>query len=120
MAALSVEVQEGKRVAVDRRTGLTVDGLMEHLAAMDARAAACELAVPDAFVFSIEPDCSAPMQPELMTRTELMDAGFNPTAVSSRQGHIVQVMLNNYSSRRASADQAAADHLGAAVFGEPG
>ena len=48
-----------------------------------------------------------------------MDAGFNPTAVSSRQGHTVQVMLNNYSSRRASADQAAADHLGAAVFGEP-
>lgn len=127
----------------------TVAFLQEHLAAMDARAAACELAVPDdAFVFSIEPDCSAPMRPELMTRrtrqlrkhlgvtksdfdanilamrkwtsTELMDAGFNPTAVSSRQGHTVQVMLNNYSSRRASADQAAADHLGAAVFGESG
>ena len=99
----------------------------------------------DGFVFSLEPDCVAPMRPELMTRrmrnlrktprhhrsrlrrnilamrkwtsTELMDAGFNPSAVSGRQGHTVQVMLNNYSSRRASADQAAADHLGNKVFG---
>ena len=46
------------------------------------------------------------------TSTELLDAGFNPSAVSGRQGHTVQVMLTNYSSRRSSADHAAADPLG--------
>ena len=46
---------------------------------------------------------------------ELMDAGFNPAAVSGRQGHTVQVMLHHYSTRRQSADKAAADHLGARV-----
>ena len=111
---------------------------------MDQRAEQLGFAVADdGFVFSLEPDCSLPMRPELMTRrmrqlrkslgadaldfdatilamrkwtsTELMDAGFNPSTVSGRQGHTVQVMLTNYSSRRASADQAAADHLGAVV-----
>lgn len=122
----------------------TVAFLRDHLAAMDQRAEELGFAVADdGFVFSLEPDCSLPMRPELMTRrmrqlrkslgadsldfdatilamrkwtsTELMDAGFNPSTVSGRQGHTVQVMLNNYSSRRASADQAAADHLGAVV-----
>ena len=51
------------------------------------------------------------------TSSELMDAGFNPSAVSDRQGHTVQVMLQHYSSRRRSADRAAADHLGARVYG---
>ncbi len=124
----------------------TADFLRDHLAAMDERAKefGCKVA-DDGFVFSLEPDCGHPMRPELMTRrmrrlrkrlgadsldfdatilamrkwtsTELMDAGFNPSTVSGRQGHTVQVMLNNYSSRRASADQAAADHLGAVVHG---
>lgn len=122
----------------------TVDFLRTHLAAMDVRAKSLGFVVPDdGFVFSLEPDCARPMRPELMTRrmrrlrkslaadsldfdatilamrkwttTELMDAGFNPSTVSGRQGHTVQVMLTNYSSRRASADQAAADHLGAVV-----
>ena len=124
----------------------TITLLDHHLREMDERAKSFGVSVPtDGFVFSLEPDCVGPMRPELMTRrmrnlrnrlgitgtdfdanilamrkwtsTELMDAGFNPSAVSERQGHTVQVMLNNYSSRRASADQAAADHLGNKVFG---
>lgn len=43
---------------------------------------------------------------------------YNPSAVSGRQGHTVQVMLNNYSSQRISADQAVADHLGVQGFGD--
>lgn len=122
----------------------TISFLRSHLAEMDERAESCgETVSPDGYVFSFEPDCARPMRPELMTKrtarlrkqlgitdadfnatilamrkwtsTELMDAGFNPSAVSGRQGHTVQVMLNNYSSRRASADQAAADHLGSKV-----
>ncbi len=122
----------------------TVEMLGRHVAAMNQRADQVELKIPeDGFVFSLEPDCCRPMRPELMTRrmrqlrlrlgtdpvdfdatilamrkwtsTELMDAGFNPSTVSGRQGHTVQVMLTNYSSRRASADQAAADHLGTVV-----
>ena len=46
-----------------------------------------------------------------------MDAGFNPSAVSGRQGHTVQVMLAHYSKRRMSADVAGAAHLGNRVFG---
>jgi integrase len=124
----------------------TLTFLRAHLARMDERAGSCDLTVADdGFVFSLDPECATPMRPELMTRrmrrirkhlgitksdfdanilamrkwtsTELMDAGFNPSAVSGRQGHTVQVMLNNYSSWRSSADQAAADHLGAQVFG---
>ncbi len=122
----------------------TVDFLRDHLTAMDQRAQRNGVTVADdGFVFSREPNCARPMRPELMTRrmrrlrkqlgagsldfdatilamrkwtsTELMDAGFNPATVSGRQGHTIQVMLTNYSSRRASADQAAADHLGAVV-----
>ncbi len=122
--------------------------LVEHLSAMDERASELGFSVgDDGFVFSLEPDCHAPMRPELMTRrmrrlrkslgagslsfdatilamrkwtsTELLDAGFNPSTVSGRQGHTVQVMLNNYSAHRASADQAAADHLGDIVHGQP-
>ena len=51
------------------------------------------------------------------TTSELMDAGFNPAAVSGRQGHTVQVMLHHYSTRRQSADKAAADHLGERIHG---
>lgn len=122
----------------------TIGFLQSHLADMDARAESCGVTVAaDGYLFSLEPDCAVPMRPDLMTKrtarlrkllgitsadfsatilamrkwtsTELMDAGFNPAAVSGRQGHTVQVMLNNYSSRRASADQAAADHLGSRV-----
>ena len=118
----------------------TVEMLAGHLASMDARAV--ELAgvtVPgDGFVFSLEPDCSRPMRPEFMTRrmrqlasrvgsditmqslrkwtsSELLDSGFSPAAVSDRQGHTVQVLLGSYTARRASADQAAADHLGGVI-----
>ena len=119
---------------------VTVEMLADHLAAMDARAEKLlGVAVPgDGFVFSLEPDCSRPMRPEFMTRrmrqlssrvgsdvtmmslrkwtsSELMDSGFSPAAVSERQGHTVQVLLGSYSARRASADQAAADHLGGVI-----
>ncbi len=125
----------------------TVDLLAHHIEEMDARAklAGAQVA-PDAFVFSLEADCSKPMRPDYMTRrtrqlrkelgledgpfdatilalrkftsTELMDAGFNPSLVSGRQGHTVQVMLQHYSKARRSADRAAAEHLGRRVHGE--
>lgn len=122
----------------------TVHLLADHLEQMDRRAGISGLKIDqDAFVFSIDPACAEPMRPEYMTRhmrilrsklgistsdfdatilalrkwtsTELMDAGFNPSAISERQGHTVQVMLHHYSSRRRSADRAAADHLGQQV-----
>ncbi|MFN0091574.1 MAG: tyrosine-type recombinase/integrase [Acidimicrobiales bacterium] len=125
---------------------VTISLLRQHLADMDQRAAICAVTVPeDGFVFSLDPTCRTPMRPELMTRrmrqlrkalgirpgefdatilalrkwtsTELMDAGFNPSTVSGRQGHTVQVMLAHYSTRRRSADQAAAQHLGNKVHG---
>jgi len=46
-----------------------------------------------------------------------MNAGFNPAAVSDRQGHTVQVMLHHHSTRRRSADKAAAEHLGQRIHG---
>lgn len=133
---------------VVRLDDATVSFLRQHLKSMDARADSLGLEIAaDGYVFSLEPGCKGPMRPELMTRrmrklrkslgadsrdfnatilamrkwtsTELTDAGFNPSTVSGRQGHTVQVMLRNYSSRRASADQAAANHLGQAVHGKP-
>ena len=124
----------------------TTDLLRQHLNEMDARATLCGTTVPaDGFVFSLDPTCSTPLRPELLTRhmrqlrkehgltdgsfdttilalrkwttTELMDAGFNPAAVSGRQGHAVQVMLHHYSTRRQSADRAAAAHLGTRIHG---
>ncbi|MEZ5244588.1 MAG: tyrosine-type recombinase/integrase [Acidimicrobiales bacterium] len=122
----------------------TIAMLAAHRDQMNQRAAECGVQIPvDGFVFSLDPTCAEPMRPEFMTRrmrqlraalgigtgdfdatilalrkwtsTELMDAGFNPSAVSERQGHTVQVMLTNYSGRRRSADKAAADHLGQQV-----
>ncbi len=135
-----------RSVALD---AVTVDLLRQHLKAMDDRAELLRTKVaPDAFVFSLDPDCGTPMRPEFLTRrmrqlrkeynltdgsfdatilalrkwtsSELMDAGFNPAAVSGRQGHTVQVMLHHYSTRRQSADKAAAEHLGARVHQRAG
>ena len=124
----------------------TAELLRQHIAEMDARAELCGTEVAaNGFVFSLDPTCATPFRPELMTRrmrnlrkehgltdgsfdatilalrkwttSELMDAGFNPAAVSGRQGHTVQVMLHHYSTRRQSADKAAAAHLGERVHG---
>jgi integrase len=137
--------QRDRVVSID---DATVTMLRAHLADMDHRARLCGTTVAtNAFVFSLDPACLLPMRPEFMTRrmrvlraklgieagdfdatilalrkwtsSELMDAGFNPSAVSDRQGHTVQTMLDHYSSRRRSADRAAADHLGAQVHGQP-
>ena len=46
-----------------------VELLRQHLAEMDARAAACGTSVDsDGFVFSLDPTCSTPLRPELLTR----------------------------------------------------
>ena len=137
----STKTRQSRVVSLDPAT---VEFLRGHHVAMDKRAAEVgETIADDGFVFSLDPDCAGPMRPEFMTRrmrvlrkrlgigpgefdatilamrkwtsTELMDAGFNPSAVSGRQGHTVQVMLGHYSSRRRSADQAAANHLGSKV-----
>jgi integrase len=120
--------------------------LSGHLRDMEKRAAQFGTVLDDNdYVFSLEADCSKPMRPEYMTRrmrqlrrvldlgnadfdatilalrkftsTELMDAGFNPSLVSGRQGHTVQVLLNHYSKARRSADKKAAAHLGRRVHG---
>jgi integrase len=137
------KTQRDRVVSID---DATVAMLRTHLADMDHRARLCGTTVSaNAFVFSLDPGCRVPMRPEFMTRrmrvlraklsidagdfdatilalrkwtsSELMDAGFNPSAVSDRQGHTVQTMLHHYSSRRRSADRAAADHLGTQVHG---
>ena len=139
----STKTKRNRIVSLD---AATIELLSQHLAAMDERAEVFGVTIPpDGFVFSVDPACEVPMRPELMTRrmrqlrkrlgiraedfdatilalrkwtsSELMDAGFNPSTVSGRQGHSVQVMLHHYSTRRRSADQAAAEHLGARVHG---
>lgn len=142
-------VEKGTKTHQTRWVSLdpaTIDALVRHIQEMNERAAAAGTRVADdAFVFSLEADCSKPMRPDYMTRrtaqlrrelgltggsfdatilalrkftsTELMDAGFNPSLVSGRQGHTVQVMLQHYSKARRSADRAAADHLGRRVHG---
>jgi len=140
----NTKTHQSRSVSLDPAT---VALLAHHIEEMDARAklAGAQVA-PDAFVFSLEADCSKPMRPDYMTRrtrqlrkelgledgpfdatilalrkftsTELMDAGFNPSLVSGRQGHTVQVMLQHYSKARRSADRAAAEHLGRRVHGE--
>ena len=136
-----------KRNRIVSLDAATIELLTQHLDAMDERAAVFGVTIPsDGFVFSLDPACQVPMRPELMTRrmrqlrkrlgiraddfdatilalrkwtsSELMDAGFNPSTVSGRQGHSVQVMLHQYSTRRRSADCRAAEHLGARVHGE--
>lgn len=126
------KTKQSRAVSLD---DATAEMLAQHLLEMDERAALCGAEVrPHGFVFSLDPACIQPMRPEFMTRrmrqlrrtlgigagdfdatilalrkwtsTELMDAGFNPSTVSERQGHTVQVMLQHYSSRRRSADQA--------------
>jgi hypothetical protein len=49
------------------------------------------------------------------TSTELMDSGFNMSAVAERQGHSPQVLAKHYSKGRRSADRKAAAHLGRLV-----
>ena len=122
-----------KRNRIVSLDAATIELLTQHLDAMDERAAVFGVTIPsDGFVFSLDPACQVPMRPELMTRrmrqlrkrlgiraddfdatilalrkwtsSELMDAGFNPSTVSGRQGHSVQVMLHHYSTRRRSAD----------------
>lgn len=46
------------------------------------------------------------------TSSELLDAGFNISAVALRQGHGPQVLARHYSKARRSADRKAAEHLG--------
>jgi hypothetical protein len=49
------------------------------------------------------------------TSSELLDAGFNISAVAERQGHGPQVLAKHYSKARRSADRKAAEHLGRLV-----
>ncbi len=49
------------------------------------------------------------------TSSELLDAGFNLSAVAQRQGHGPQVLIKHYAKARPSADRKAAEHLGQVV-----
>jgi integrase len=51
------------------------------------------------------------------TSSELLDAGFNLSAVAQRQGHGPQVLVKHYAKARPSADRRAAEHLGQVVHG---
>lgn len=140
------KTSKARTLAIDAGT---VTMLRELLEAQDAAAAAFGLTVPrDAYLFGPPPDHSRPMRPDRMTHlmfefrrehygaggasfdatilalrkfttTELLDAGFNPSMISSRQGHTTQTMLAHYGKRRRSADRSAAAHLGAGVHGTP-
>ena len=50
------------------------------------------------------------------TSSELLDAGFNISAVAQRQGHGPQVLIKHYAKVRPSADRRAAEHLGRLVY----
>jgi hypothetical protein len=52
------------------------------------------------------------------TSSELLDAGFNISAVAQRQGHGPQVLTKHYAKGRRSADRKAAEHLGRLVHGQ--
>jgi integrase len=139
----STKTNSSRLVALDEHT---VAMLQAHLKRMDERARQVETTIADdAFVFSLDPACRKPMRPDFMSRrmrqlrnmlgidpadfdvtilalrrwtsSELLDAGFNPSTVSDRQGHTIQVMLKHYSKRRRSADLAAAEHLGSRLLG---
>jgi integrase len=49
------------------------------------------------------------------TSSELLDAGFNLSAVAQRQGHGPQVLVKHYAKARPSADRKAAEYLGHVV-----
>jgi hypothetical protein len=49
------------------------------------------------------------------TSSELLDDGFNLSAVAQRQGHGPQVLVKHYAKARPSADRKAAEHLGQVV-----
>ncbi|MGH9209047.1 MAG: HNH endonuclease [Acidimicrobiales bacterium] len=51
------------------------------------------------------------------TSSELLDSGFNISAVAQRQGHGPKVLMEHYAQRRKSADRKAAEHLGRLVHG---
>jgi integrase len=51
------------------------------------------------------------------TSSELLDAGFNLSAVAQRQGHGPQVLVKHYAKARPSADRRAAEHVGQVVHG---
>ena len=60
------KTRSSRTVSLDEAT---VDLLRQHLAAMDTRAAAYGASVAsDGFVFSLDPTCSTPLRPELLTR----------------------------------------------------
>jgi integrase len=60
------KTRKERKVAVDSET---MDMLRRHCAQMDERAELCGLkAAPDAFVFSLALDCSAPMPPDYVTK----------------------------------------------------
>ena len=60
------KTRSSRAVSLD---GATVDLLRQHLAKMDTRAAAYGASVAsDGFVFSLDPTCSTPLRPELLTR----------------------------------------------------
>jgi integrase len=60
------KTRKERKVAVDPET---MDMLLRHCAHMDERAEPCGLKVaPDAFVFSLALDCSAPMPPDRVTK----------------------------------------------------
>jgi integrase len=72
----------------------TVDLLRQHLAELDTRAAVCKTSVaPDGFVFSLDPTCSTPLRPELLTRRMrqlrkeygLTGGGFDATILALRR-----------------------------------
>jgi integrase len=116
----------------------TVCVLVQHLAAMDERAAEFDLSVADdAFVFSNEPDCSQPWRPDGVSQrfsrlcerlgleglrlkdlrdwmvTSLLEGGQSLRTVAGRAGHARPgTTLSHYAAWVPASDRAAADAIG--------
>src|SRR5262249_12998333 len=139
--ALSQGVERATKTGVRYALAIdagTVDVLRAHLAAMDERAADFDLALkPDCFVFSHEPNCSAPWRPDGVTQrfgrlcnrlgldglrlkdlrdwmvTSLLEAGQSVRTVAGRAGHArAGTTLHHYAAWVPAADRKAADAIG--------
>jgi integrase len=138
MREKDTKTHQQRRVALDEQTMALLD---EHLARQDGIAASLGLAIePDAFLFSLDPDCGHPMVPDSVSHrytrqttalgikttlhklrhynaTELLAAGVDLRTVAGRLGHSGggTTTLRVYAAWVESADHAAAAKISAGL-----
>jgi hypothetical protein len=97
---------------IGRRFGRTGRWATKAIASAQRREQSGNLAELDTFDGSI-------LGLRKFTSSELLDAGFNVSAVAERQGHGPDVLTKHYSKARRSADRKAAEHLGRLIHRSP-